>query len=366
MFAWGVAQPLVVWEGLHDTLVNNMEAVHFVTALFDIGRATRGDGRGMDDYLDWLEGTLRQLHDAHVTLYLDATLSSHVPRLRAAAPPSAQLFVVELPFAELPLAADLPRMRQLVAADAARPVDQQHMRHHFMEFKVPEYSALVNSKIRLVRTTADAHEALGQAGGVYVWVDAGLGGLLNPGERLHGLSPTFAKFIATYGDRVWLQASNDMKLGLHRGEPLLAEGGRGGGGTMAGIMAGTPRAWRALDDAHGAAWTALLQAGTFTNEQRILSNLAVNDAHAPVGIMPVLQVGQRHQRATLPTWLPLVYTAFTVDPVAPDGPLRPGANYRPYPPSHEVKTPLQFRHRLQPPAPPQLQDARCSAAAAAP
>jgi hypothetical protein len=125
-----------------------------VTSLYDIGRATKGDGRTIDDYVRWLNGTLRL--PVPFTIYLDPGIDP----ARIALKPDDEIVVV--PFEELETSTWLPQVEAICRDRAKFPSSND------LNYRLPRYGILMMSKFDMIERTANGHRP-----DHLLWVDAG-------------------------------------------------------------------------------------------------------------------------------------------------------------------------------------------------
>lgn len=127
-----------------------------VTSLYDIGRATSGDGRTIEAYVGWLNRTLRL--PVPFTIFLDPGID---PR-RLEPKPEDEL--ISLPFADLKAVGWLPRIEAICRGRAKFPASED------LNYRLPAYGPLMFSKFEFLERTAVRHP---QADNL-LWIDGGI------------------------------------------------------------------------------------------------------------------------------------------------------------------------------------------------
>lgn len=124
-----------------------------VTALYDLGRASH-DGRGMNDYIAWLNKTLQVPLD--FIIFLDPSFdTSQIQKKQNDR-------IVRVAFGDLLMSAHLPQVREIIARS-------KNINRRDLTFRLPEYSTLVMSKPEFMRRAAAITETEH-----LIWIDAGL------------------------------------------------------------------------------------------------------------------------------------------------------------------------------------------------
>lgn len=124
-----------------------------VTCLLDIGREG-SDGRKIEDYISWLNETLKAPFD--FIIFLDSSIC----RDCVAAKPNDKIIPISL--SEVPLFSNLEVIRDIIRT---KPEKQRKD----LTYKLPDYGALVQSKFFFLRLAADLSIA-----DHLLWIDAGL------------------------------------------------------------------------------------------------------------------------------------------------------------------------------------------------
>lgn len=127
-----------------------------VTSLYDIKRATQGDGRTIDDYVGWLNRTLRL--PVPFTIFLDPSID---PAQIALKPVDE---IVALPFTELKAVRWLPQIEIICAGRAKFPASED------LNYRLPSYGPLMFSKFEFLERAGTEHP-----GAPYLmWIDGGI------------------------------------------------------------------------------------------------------------------------------------------------------------------------------------------------
>jgi hypothetical protein len=126
--------------------------VQAVTAFYDIGRETRGDGRKTSDYLRWLSGTLRL--PLPFAVYVDP--SQDISSVRT----KPEDRIERLPWSGLMTDKWRPAVEEICAHPEKLPMA------HDLTYKLPKYGLVNFAKLDLLAREADKAEYV-------LWVDAG-------------------------------------------------------------------------------------------------------------------------------------------------------------------------------------------------
>lgn len=142
--------------------------VTFVTALYDIRREDRGDGRAFRHYLRWLQATLAI--PVAMVVYVEPHNAEFVRAARAEAGVTTHgLAVVPLEFERVPGASRLAEIRRLHSQPDYRSRMADPAR---LECILAEYIVILFAKFHFLRGAAQANQFGSEA---FFWIDAGAG-----------------------------------------------------------------------------------------------------------------------------------------------------------------------------------------------
>lgn len=127
-----------------------------VTSLYDIKRATNGDGRSIADYLAWLNRTLRL--PVPFTIFLDPGIDPSKIALKT------EDEIVVLPFSDLLAVRWLPRIEEICRDRAKFPASED------LNYRLPAYGPLMMSKFEFLERTEAAHPEDEHL----LWIDGGI------------------------------------------------------------------------------------------------------------------------------------------------------------------------------------------------
>jgi hypothetical protein len=229
-----------------------------VTALYDIGREQRGDGRPWAKYLEWFEGTLQM--NVPLVVFVDDSLRPMVQRVRSAV--SAPTDIICRPFSECSEWPHLSRVRSILSSMMKRPTKD-------LCLVLPEYSVTVFSKFGWMRDaiTRHRHEA-----DVFVWIDAGLKRSWSAEFRPDPVWPhPLWSSLVHRSNRLWIQGTLGVIRGLSVQESDI---GTSITLVLTTVFAGTAEIILQLCDLVLNVWRKeILQAGLVDTEQMAVSLL---------------------------------------------------------------------------------------------
>lgn len=132
------------------------------TALFDIKRQVRGDGRSIDQYLKWFEKTLQVKCD--MTIYTEEIFKNFVEIHRSKISHKTEIIVQDLQ--DVPFWKNKSRMQQIMFSNNYRSRMKSPNR---IECYLPEYNLIQYSKFGWLKTTAKKNPDHD----FFFWMDAG-------------------------------------------------------------------------------------------------------------------------------------------------------------------------------------------------
>lgn len=237
-----------------------MSSTTFITALFDISRESKGDGRSFSKYLEWSARTC--LLGANLVVFTTPSLAQHFKDCRARADPlhKYKFEVRELALQSIPFYSKLPQITQILNSGSykERVLDPQRI-----ECKLPLYSVVTFAKFDFLRRIAVDNPF---ASDNFFWIDAGASRFFTD----HELSRHFSLASHLPGGKFFLQGTesytsyNVDQHGLWDNTSVVYAGMFGGG---AGAVYRTTSL--AISKFH-----EMLTAGIVNNEQIVLQNLA--------------------------------------------------------------------------------------------
>ena len=140
-----------------------MENITFVTALYNIQREEKGDGRKWMDYLEWFKNTLKM--PLKIVIYIPKELISFVEKHR---PKDYATKIVVQELEEIPYA----KYEPAIAAILQNPEYRAKMKHpERVECRLPYYNIIQYSKFKWLEDVA----AINPFGSDYFfWMDGGI------------------------------------------------------------------------------------------------------------------------------------------------------------------------------------------------
>jgi len=131
-----------------------------VTAFFDIHRDTKGDGRTLGEYLQWIEKTLQ----LNCNLFI-VTEAKFVPFMREKSP---RAYILEDTLENASYYKYLPRMKEILKSDAYK----QRIAHpQRVECILPEYNVIQYSKFGWLEKAMSLNPFQSDS---FYWMDAGI------------------------------------------------------------------------------------------------------------------------------------------------------------------------------------------------
>jgi hypothetical protein len=134
-----------------------------VTAFFDIHRDTKGDGRTLDEYMQWIEKTLQ----LNCNLFI-VTEAKFVPFMIAKRPSCYATYILEDTLENASYYKYLPRMKEILESDAYK----QRIAHpQRVECVLPEYNVIQYSKFGCLEQAMRLNPFYTDH---FFWMDAGI------------------------------------------------------------------------------------------------------------------------------------------------------------------------------------------------
>lgn len=144
--------------------------ITFVTALYDINRDTKGDGRKFEDYLKWLPETLK--HNVNYVVFTEEKVVPHIPQ-------KENIKIIVTPFRAIPLMYLQPKMDQILQDETYLKRIQDPQR---VECKLSLYNIIQYSKFEWLKQTINYNPFNSE---YFFWIDAGCS------RFFEGLTDTF-------------------------------------------------------------------------------------------------------------------------------------------------------------------------------
>ena len=141
--------------------------VNITTALFDISRNTNGDGRSMDQYLDWLNSTLKV--DSRMTIYTEPKFFDFINSRRREDNTTIVCYELE----DIPYYYLLPKMNKILSDSNYREKIKDPNR---IECNLSLYNIIQYSKFKWISNTIELD---GGESDFYFWMDAGCSRFFN-------------------------------------------------------------------------------------------------------------------------------------------------------------------------------------------
>lgn len=275
-------------SGVQDGLLGqgeedvNRHPVTAVTALFNVERETKGDGRRWDDYLAWFNRTLEL--NVPMIVFIETSEVERVNWKRHDRPTE----IVVTPRNEIPRIDKLLRITQVLES----PAWKLRMRYpRSVENILPAYNAVIWSKFTWMRRAADGNPF---GSDVFLWADAGLSRFFGRDFDTRKTWPHPSWSSPLTNGKIWIEGHPEAAR-VERGERSLDETLIGTSECLlpAGLWGGASDAIRALERA---ALTVLekdlLSQGRMDNEQVCLALLW---ARKPAAFEVVLRECQNPQ-----------------------------------------------------------------------
>ena len=134
-----------------------------VTAFFDINRDTKGDGRTIDEYMQWMEKTLQ----LNCNLFI-VTESKFIPFMKEKRPSNYATYILEDTLENAFYYKYLPRMREILESDAYK---QRIACPQRVECVLPEYNVIQYSKFGWLEEAIRMNPFQSDT---FFWMDAGI------------------------------------------------------------------------------------------------------------------------------------------------------------------------------------------------
>jgi hypothetical protein len=135
--------------------------VRIITALFDIKRDTKGDGRGIEDYLNWFKETLKL--KCNMTIYTEERFKSFVEENRKNINYDTDIIIQKLE--EIPFYKWKNKIAELINSDYFKSKMRDLNR---IECYLPEYNIIQYSKFGWLEQAIEKNED-----DYFFWMDAG-------------------------------------------------------------------------------------------------------------------------------------------------------------------------------------------------
>ena len=132
-----------------------------ITALYDIDRETKGDGRTLRDYLEWFKTTLKLKCD--MSIYIEEKFYDFVKRHRD---PELKTDIIIQNFNEIPYYPKLDKIKNILDSKEYKSRMRDPLR---IECYLPEYNVIQYSKFDWVCFEIDKDPSYD----IYMWMDAG-------------------------------------------------------------------------------------------------------------------------------------------------------------------------------------------------
>jgi hypothetical protein len=142
-----------------------MKAV-LVTALFDINRDIKGDGRRIEEYLEWFSKTLKIQCDMFI--YTEKKFYDFINFIRKDIPKKTEIIIQNLK--DLSLYKDINRMSNIMNNYRYKTKIRDPNR---IECYLPEYNLIQYSKFEWLENTIFLSEKEGEKYDFFFWIDAG-------------------------------------------------------------------------------------------------------------------------------------------------------------------------------------------------
>lgn len=193
----------------------------FVTALYNIQRETRGDGRKWEDYLEWFKTTLQI--KAPLVVYISQDLVDFVKEHRSPEYASLTKIIVQ-PLPQLPYAFLHDQIENVIQSPAYRAKILDPTR---IECNLPYYTIIQYSKFEWLRHVADINPFDTT---LFFWIDAGVsrfvdieGAKMNPVTLPQGkLGIQCSPYIGSFPMKDYLWSNQCLMCGTMFGGDKLA------------------------------------------------------------------------------------------------------------------------------------------------
>lgn len=189
-----------------DDVGDTRHEVTVVTALYDIKREKKGDGRPFEQYLEWFQKTLQL--NAAMMIFVDPAEESFVWKHR---PKNYPTKLVLAPFTSIPCYDMLDKMKRILKRWGT---NKFYPFRTDLAMKLPEYPMIIHSKFGWMEQAMDCNPFKSK---VFVWIDAGCSRFWNVKRDCH-LDPTKSWPHASWVDAidksncVWIQQTPLFRL----------------------------------------------------------------------------------------------------------------------------------------------------------
>jgi len=136
--------------------------VKVVTALFDINRDIKGDGRKLEDYLKWISDTLRLKSD--FVIFTEEKFYDHISDCRKNSPYKTDIIVQKLE--EIPFYKNIEKIKKVFLTEDYKSKIKDPSR---IECYLPEYNIIQYSKFGWIEESSKLFED----SDYFIWMDAG-------------------------------------------------------------------------------------------------------------------------------------------------------------------------------------------------
>ncbi len=154
-------------------------SVTIITALYDISRDKKGDGRTFDEYLTWFEGTLKV--KSPMVIFVDESLKEFVEKNRKNLPTK----IITEPLEEVPYYHLNDRIQEVLDDDDYKNKIRDPNR---VECKLSLYNVIIYSKFPWVKRVIEDNPFNSE---YFMWMDAGLSRFFEPhGVDVNQLYPS--------------------------------------------------------------------------------------------------------------------------------------------------------------------------------
>ena len=174
--------------------------ITYVTALFDIDRENKGDGRSIEMYLDWMRETCKM--NVCMVIFTQPNLLQRIRKLRAGQEQKTIIYPQTL--AEIPYAHYRQRTIEIIHSSDYQSKIKAPER---VECKLPDYSLVIHSKFEWLKRVAEENPFKTPC---FAWCDAGLSRFFPDHFDLHRPLDTQKVFDLVHGDRCLIQTRPDI------------------------------------------------------------------------------------------------------------------------------------------------------------
>jgi len=171
-----------------------------VTAFFDINREKNGDGRKIDDYLDWIKKTLQ----LNCNLYV-VTENKFVNFIKQHRPPGYPLIIIEDILENASYYKYLPRMKEIVESDEYKKRIAYPDR---VECKLPEYNIIQYSKFGWLKRAINENPFKSD---YFFWMDIGISRFFYNMKPTNYYPSQNNQLLIQSGDKFLVQQRHDLQ-----------------------------------------------------------------------------------------------------------------------------------------------------------